>query len=400
MTGKGLVCNGGSTNVLSVRLDAVAVPTSCSGSGDRQLIATVPSSMLTTAHIYALDVADTSGNVTNVEEFTVEQSVNVSSAACPTPLPSGVAIDPQQNYAAVTLFGCNQMALINLATGSGATVTVGANPIGVAVLPRLGVAVVANNGGNGTASIVNYQNQTPVVTQTVATGSGPIGAAADDATGEVAIANSVANTVTVVNAVNGGTNTISTGQRPIAVGFNYVNGQVAAAASSGNSVGISGGGAGSVDQTFNISAPTSVIYDPVTTDCGSNTTTGTTTNTTGCFIATSSTNNSVNVIDPVTSIQTTFRMGINPTSIAYNWRTSTLVSTNTGSHTISVADFLGQKIRAVLSLPPTTAANSDLALSLPFAGAIEYALDIHPFTNIAVIADTVNGQVLFVPLPR
>ncbi len=396
--GKGLICNSGTTS-LSVRLDAIALATSCSGTGDRQLTATIPSSMLSSARRYALDVADSSGRVTNAEDFTVEQSVNVSSPACPTPLPSGVSIDPNQNYAAVTLFGCNSMALINMATGSGATVTVGASPIGVAVLPRLGIAVVANNGGAGTASIVNYQNQTPVVTQTVATGSGPIGAAADDATGEVAIANSVANTVTVVNAVNGGTNTISTGQRPIAVGFNYVNHQVAAAASSGDTVGISDGGAGTQNQSFSINAPTAVVYDPVPTDCGSNNN-GTTTNTTGCFIAASSTGNSVSIIDPISSVQITFRMGINPTSIAYNYRTSTLVSTNTGSHTISVADFLGQKIRAVLPLPPTTAANSDLALSLAFAGAIEYALDIHPFTNVAVIADTVNGQVLFVPLPR
>ena len=81
--------------------------------------------------------------------------MDVSSAACPTPLPSGVAIDPQQNLAAVTLFGCNALALINMATGTGNTVTVGANPIGVAVIPRLHVAVVANNGGAGTASIVD-----------------------------------------------------------------------------------------------------------------------------------------------------------------------------------------------------------------------------------------------------
>ncbi len=396
VVGMGFLCS----NNPQVRLDGLAILTTCSGSSGRQLTATVPSSMLTSARRYALDVVDNSGKVTNAEDFTVEQSVSVSSAACPTPLPSGVSIDPQQNYAAVTLFGCSQMALINMTTGSGATVTVGTSPIGVAVLPRLGVAVVANNGA-GTASIVNYQNQTPVVTQTVATGSGPIGAAADDATGEVAVANSVTNTVTIINAVNGGANTISTGQRPVAVAFNYVNHQVAVAASSGNSVGISGGGAGTVSQTFNINGPTSVIYDPVPTDCGSNNiSTGTTTNTDGCFIAASSTGNSVSVIDPVSSIQINFRVGINPTSIAYNYRTGTLVSTNTGSRTVSVADFLGQKIRAVLPLPPTTAANSDLALSLSFAGAIQYALDIHPFTNIAVIADTVNGQVLFVPLPR
>jgi len=183
------------------------------------------------------------------------------------------------------------------------------------------------------------------------------------------------------------------------VGFNYVNHQVAAAASGGNSVGISDGSAGSQNQTFSVNGPTSVIYDPVPTDCGSNSN-GTTTNTTGCFIAASSLGNSVSVIDPVNSVQITFRVGINPTSIAYNYRTSTLATTNTSSRTISVVDFLGQKIRSVLSLPPTAVTNTNLQLSLAFAGALQYALDIHPFTNIAVIADTANGHVLFVPLPQ
>ena len=397
--GKGLTCLSGQTS-LHIRLDGVALtPTSCAGNGDRQLTAIVPASLLNSARRFALDVADSSGNVTNAEALTVEQSMDVSSTACPTPEPSGVAIDPQQDFAFVTLFGCNSVALINMANSSGQAILVGTNPIGVAVIPRLGVAVVANNGGAGTASIINYFKQQPTVTQTVATGSGPIGAAADEATGEVAIANSVANTVTVVNAVTGGTSSISTGQRPVAVAFNYVNHQVAIANSSGNTVGISNGSAGSQTQAFSVAGTTSVIYDPVPTDCGSNNN-GTTTNTTGCFIASSSTGNSVNVIDPVSFVQTAFRIGINPTAIAYNFLTSTLVSTNTASHTVTVADFLGQKIRAVMTLPPTAAANSNLALSLAFAGSLQYALDIHPFTNIAVIADTANGRVLFVPLPR
>ena len=394
--GKGLVCSSGTTS-LNVRLDGISLPTSCVGNGDRQLTATVPASMLISARRFAVDVADSTGRVTNAEDLTVEQSVDVSSAACPTPEPSGVSIDPEQNLAAVTLFGCNDLALINLATGTGAVVGVGPSPIGVAVIPRLHTAVVANNGGTGTASIVDELQLS--VKQTVSTGSGPVGAAADQDTGEVAIANSVANTVTVVNAVTGGTNTISTGQLPVAVAFNYVNHQVAVANSSGNSVGVSDGSAGSQTQTFGVSGPTSVIYDPVPTDCGSNSN-GTTTNTTGCFIASSSTGNSIFVIDPVNSIQNVFRIGINPTAIAYNFLTSTLVSANTASHTVTVADFLGQKIRAVMTLPPTASANSNLALSLAFAGALQYALDIHPFTNIAVIADTANGRVLFVPLPR
>ncbi len=251
--GKGLTCTSGSTN-LNIRLDGASLATSCIGSGDRELTALVPSTMLTVARRFAVDVADNSGDVTNAEDFTVEQSVDVSSPSCPTPEPSGVAIDPQQNLADVTLFGCNSLALINMATGSGNSVKVGQNPIGVAVISRAHLAVVANNGGSGTASIVDEGQQT--VTQTVSTGSSPTGAAANEATGEVAIANSLANTVTVVNAVTGGTSSISTGQTPIAVGFNYVNDQVAVANSGGNSLGVSASTSGTTAQTFGVTGPT------------------------------------------------------------------------------------------------------------------------------------------------
>ena len=392
--GKGLTCAGGATN-LNVRLDGTAIPTSCSGNGDRVLTATVPFSMLTSARRYAVDVADSSGHVTNAEDFTVEQSIDVTGCS-PTPQPAGVAIDPKQNVVAVTLFGCNQLALINMSTGTGSVVNVGTNPLGVTVLPRLHLAVVANNGLPGTASIVDELAHS--VTQTVATGSGPVGAAADEASGKVAIANSGANTVSVIDAVTGGVSSISTGNRPVAVAYNYVNHQLAVAVTSGGSVGISTNG-GSVSQNFTVNTPTSVVYDPVPTDCGSSFS-GAVTNTTGCFIANSSTGNTVDVIDPVSSVQTVFRIGINPTAIAYNFLTSTLVSTKTASHTITVADFLGQKIRSVITLPPTAPTNADLALSLAFSGSLQYAVDIHPFTNVAVIADTVNGHVLFVPLPH
>jgi hypothetical protein len=398
--GKGLTCTNGSTT-LTIRLDGTPLTTNCVGNGDRELTTTVPSTMVSSAHRFALDVADSSGNgaVTNAEDFTVEQSIDLSSTSCPTPEPSGVAIDPGQNIAAVTLFGCDSLAIIDMAKSLGSTGKVGSNPMGVALIPSLHIAVVANNGGTGTASIVDYSSGGVNEKQTVTAGSGAMGAAADEATGEVAIANSVANTVTVVNVITGGTSSISTGQRPIAVGFNYVNHQIAAAATSSNSLGITGGTSGSIGQSFNINVPTSVIYDPVTTDCGSNSN-GATTNTTGCFIVASSTSNIVEVIDPVNSFATAFRVGINPTAIAYNYFTSTLVSANTASHTVSVVDFLGQKIRAILTLPPTLPANSNLAQNLAIAGALQYALDVHPLTNIAVIADTANGRVLFVPLPR
>ena len=401
VTGKGLTCANGTTT-LTVRLDGDALQTFCSGNGDRQLTAIALPSLLLSAHRYALDVADTNGNVTNAEDFTVEQSIDVSSTTCPIPQPSGVAVDPtlgDAGTAAVSLFGCNQVALIDMATSTARTVNVGSNPVGVAVLPRLHFAVVANN-GSANASIVDEAHGNTTPQSPVATGTSPTGAAADDETGEVAIANNVSNTVSVVNAQTGAVHSITTGSGPVAVGFNYANHQVAVADFGSSNVGTAdGSGSGTTAFPSTINAPTSVVYDPVPTDCGSSASSSTP-NTVGCFLANSSTDDLVYIIDPVAGIQNSFKVGVNPTAIAYNFLTSTLVTTNTSSRTVTVADFLASRVRAVLPLPPIAPANSNFATNLGIAGVPLYALDLHPFLNIAVIADTANGAVLFIPLPR
>jgi hypothetical protein len=236
-------------------------------------------------------------------------------------------------------------------------------------------------------------NEGGSVKSTVATGAGPVGVAADQDTGEAAVANSLANTVTVLNVGTGSIATISNVQRPTAVAFNYRTHQVAVAASSSNSVGIASGSGGSATTTFTgISVPTSVVYDPVPEDCFSDAD--------GCFLANSSTGNALYVLDPATQQQTFFSIGINPTAIAFNYLTSTLISTNTASHTVTVVDFLGKRIRAVLSLPPQLNITPAVAGQLALTGALQFAVDIHPLTNLAVIADTANGRVLLVPVPR
>jgi DNA-binding beta-propeller fold protein YncE len=368
-------------------INTVFYPLANANQCDRKLTAIVPPALLSSARRFAVDVQNSGGAITNASDFTVTQGIDVSAGTGCTaaPLPAGVAIDAQNNIAAVSLAGCNTVALINLSTGTGRPVAVGANPLGVAVIPRLHIAIVANN-ASGTASIIDELGET--VTNTFATGSGPTGVAADQDTGEAATADSTGNTVTVFNVATGATRTISTGQRPIAVAFNYQNHQVAMAASGGNSVAIADAGLGTISAAFSVSLPTSLLYDPWPGDCG-------TSNLVGCYLVDSSTGNALDILDPTTSGQSSFRIGINPTAIAYNPLTSTLISTNTGSHTVTVVDFLDRRIRAVLTLPPAPL-NSTVALT----GALQFAVDIHPLTNLAVIADTARGRVLFVPVPR
>jgi DNA-binding beta-propeller fold protein YncE len=359
-----------------VRLDGnPLIPTSVT---DREMTVIVPPAMLSSARRFALDVFDQStSRVSNASDFTVVQSVDVSTGCTTPPLPAGVAIDPVLNLAAVSLSGCNTLALIDLSSGTGQTVGVGTNPFGVAVLPRLHQAVVANNQSNN-ASVVDEIKAS--VTSTISTGTAPMGVAADQDTGTAAVANSVSNTVSIVTPATGGAVSIPTGQRPIAVAFDYQTNQFAAAADASNSVGIASASSTALNASFSIGVPTSVAYDPWNND----------------FLAASSTNNSITIYDPTTQLQVgSLRVGINPTAIAFNSLTGTLISTNTGSHTITVADILGNQIRAVLTLPPAPV-NSPVTLS----GALQFPLDIHPLTNLAVIADTANGRVLLVPVPR
>jgi DNA-binding beta-propeller fold protein YncE len=372
----------GFTSTTVPRLDGIGLPVI--SFTDRQIIASLgsfaalPSSPLTHARRFAVDVQDTtSGLVSNAADFSVIQQVDVSGNGCSTaPSPTGVAVDSQQDLAVVSLFGCNTVALIDLNSGTGKTVAVGANPLGVAVLSRLHKAVVANN-GSGSASVVDELQQT--VTNTITTGSGPMGVATDEATGEAAVANSVANTATVINLTTASASSVTTGQRPVALAFNYTNHQLGVANSTSNSASFGDASSASLGTTFpSISLPTSVIYDPVANN----------------FLVNSSTTNTLQVIDPGTFQQRSFRIGINPTALAYNYLTSTLVSTNTLSHTLTVVDFLGHQVRAVLPLPAPSLG------TLALAGSLQFGVDIHPRLNLAVVADTANGNVLFVPLPH
>jgi len=113
--------------------------------------------------------------------------------------------------------------------------------------------------------------------------------------------------------------------------------------------------------------PTGVVFDPATT----------------LFYATSSQGNNISAFDPDNSNLESIAVGINPTSLAFNFQTSTIVTVNALSNTISIVDSQTFKTRATLGI----------------SGSSEFAAAIHPLTNLAVIADQANNRVLLLPLP-
>jgi DNA-binding beta-propeller fold protein YncE len=132
--------------------------------------------------------------------------------------------------------------------------------------------------------------------------------------------------------------------------------------------------------------PTGIVFDPINQ----------------VFLVANSLLNDIVIIDPNTFIQTPVRVGIAPSSVDYNFQTSTLVTVNGASHTMSVLAYVcppsagvpacvGPKVRSVLGLGGTRT-------SLPVFGPNAVAID--PKLNLAAVVDPDNNRLLLVPLPH
>jgi DNA-binding beta-propeller fold protein YncE len=398
---------GGSSQVV---LDGTALP---SGDVDvvssRKIVATVPGSMLASARRYILQVQNGAGAVvSNVTDLSVIQPIAVGR------LPVGVSVDTDRDLAVATNSGDGTVSLISLAPISsespqslgnvgiiGSPVLVGTTPEGVAVLPRLGLALVANNGSND-ASVVDVTGvQVPVTVPICATSgcTSSTGAAVNQDTAEAAV-----TSANPTSAVSAGTVSffslpatsattaaaVSVDHDPVAAAvdpnLDYAAIVTASQASSINFVNMSTlGTAGSV--TSALENPSGIVFDPVNQ----------------VFLAANSLLNDVIIVDPTTFVETPVNVGIAPTSVDYNYQTSTLVTVNSPSGTMSILDYVcpptagapaacvGPKVRTVLGLGGTQ--TSPLVLG-PNAVAID------PKLNLAVLVDPDNNRVLLVPLPH
>ena len=368
-----------------VRLDGSAIATTVAANG-REATATVPGTMLTSPRRFALDVMNPGGTTSNEENFTVIGAVPVGLN------PMGVAIDSTLNEALVTVQGtvdpttgaCSvpgTASLVNMATAAVLdTFPVGTCPEGVAVAPRLGRAVVANNGSNS-ATVLDYVNN--VVLSTVTVGRSPMGVAIQPDTSTAAIANFNDNTVSLVSissAIGSASSTIPVDQGPVAVEVDPNDNLLAVTAATQNTVDIVNLGSHFITgRLINFENPVGVSFDP----------------TTGAFLVANSLANNLGVADPVTFTATPIQAGINPTSIAYNFQSSTAVTVNRSSNTMSVLDFLATNTNGTF-----TFSGRQVRAILPMGGSDEFSVAINPVTNVAAVVDQANGRLLLVPLPR
>jgi len=385
-----------------------ATATGCSGGVCRQLTATIPANTLTSARRYLVDVQNgASGPVSNLTDLAVIQAIPVGTT------PIGIAVDTIRDSAVVTNSIDNTASILSLTPvapafspeslgpiGVFGTVNTGGTPEGVAIDPRLGIAVVANNGSDNVTVVDEINAFAPgPISLCGSSCTGPTGVAINPDTSVAVITNTNSNTlftngeVALLSLSRGASVSGTLGaflavdQDPVAVAvdpkLNFAGVATASSTSSFDIISLSSSSI--VNRVNNLQNPSGVVFDPVNQ----------------IFITVNSLLNNLVFTDPASANSTVANVGIAPTSVDYNFQTSSLVTVNSGSHTMSVLDYtcppnagptcFVPQVRDVLTLGG--AQTSTLVLG-PNAVAID------PKLNLAVLVDPDNNRVLLVPLPH
>jgi len=393
-----------------VRLDGTSIGLGTVQAGGRVLNITIPGSFLAAPHHYSVDVVNGSGVQSNVTDFFVIKSVDLKSVCTGgNPRPSSVAIADQlpgqafSPIAVVSNSGCNNVSVIDINPQSASfgaiksSIATGSGPAGVAVSPRFGFAVVANN-SDGTASVLDLIAGTQKV-PAVTVGTTPTGVAINEGTGAALITNTGSNTVSELNlalltgsspATSLSAISIAIDTSPIAVAIDPDRGTnnrglavvtavqlQSGGAPAGAFDAIDMGGASPAKSTTvpvsNFTAtPTGIAFNPSVSPA--------------LFYATSSGGNVVTAYNPDNSSTSTVHVGINPTSLAINPQTGGIVTVNSASQTISIIDTVSNPFKT--------------RRSFGLGGSSQFGVAIDQFTNLAVIADQANNRVLIFQIPN
>jgi DNA-binding beta-propeller fold protein YncE len=131
-------------------------------------------------------------------------------------------------------------------------------------------------------------------------------------------------------------------------------------------------------QTGSVTAPTTgIVFDPTVI-------TGTANN--GVFYASSSGGNVITSFNPDNGNVTSANVGINPTALALNPETGTVITTNVAGKTMSIVDVTSSPLKTVQTL------------GLP--GSPQFGVAIDPFTNLAFIVDQANNRLFILPASK
>ncbi len=114
------------------------------------------------------------------------------------------------------------------------------------------------------------------------------------------------------------------------------------------------------------------------------------------FLVANSLLNEVVILNPSNFSQSTVSAGINPTSLGYNFQTSTLAAVNKAANILSILDYVCPPVIGVVSTCP----NPQVQTVLGIGGSQQFSVAVDPKLNLAVVVDQINNRILLVPLPH
>jgi DNA-binding beta-propeller fold protein YncE len=400
------IIGNGFTGSSQVVLDGTAVTTTLVNS--RQVTAAIPAADLATARRFIVYVQNGAA-ISNVTDLTVIQPVTVGTS------PVGVAVDSYLDQAVVTNSGSGNISLVNLLNGaliapqSPSFFSTGTTPYGVAILARTGQALVVNNGSNDVTILdekgLNGVFKSPL-TLSLGQATLPIGVAINQDSALAAITATVVSGSTnegdlssfvVENATASTVPSVDTSIDflPLAVAidpapFNDPAQNIAGVTTAGQAsfLDLLQLPSGTVSRVSNqLELPTGAVFDAANQ----------------IFLVADSTQNDLFFVNPLTSsVLGTVRTGINPTSLDYNFNSSTLVTSNAASNTLSVLDYVCPPNPNGATNCPTPQVHDIIdAGGLVSAASLVIgpnSVAIDPRLNLAVQVDQTNNRILLVPL--
>jgi YVTN family beta-propeller protein len=292
----------------------------------------------------------------------IDGATNTTATVTVGSLPYDLAVNPVSDQIYVPGFDSNNVTVINGATNITTTVNIGTNPVGAVINPVTDKIYVPNYNSSNVTVIDGAAN----APTTMSAQPNPVAVAVNPVTDQIYVANETSGIVTVIDGATDATTTVSVGTDPVAVAINPVTNQIYVVNSGSNNVTVIDG-ATNATATVNVgSAPQTVAVNPVTNqiyvlNCNS-----------PCS-GSGGPLGTVTVIDGATNATTTVGVQADPGAVAVNPVTNQIYVANFYSGSVTVIN---------------GANNSTTSVGVGYAPV---AVAVNPVTNQIYVANCSTG---------
>jgi YVTN family beta-propeller protein len=281
------------------------------------------------------------------------------------------------NLVFIIVFALSAVSTVHAASVT-ATITVGTSPTGIVYDSAKGEVFVANSGYN-TVSVISDSNN--AVIKTVTVGISPTGLAYDFGKGEIFVTNHGSNSVSVISDSNNSVvATIPVGTNPNNLAYDSGKNEIFVVNSGDNTVSVISDSTNAVITTVPVGTnPNKIIYDSGK----------------GELFVSNSGHNTISVIsDSNNTVVATITVGISPAGAAYDSGKGEIFVANYGSGENSVSVISDSNNTVVTTIPVGT---TPYGVAYNFVTS-EIFVSNHGSNSVSVISDSNNSVVATIPV--